>query len=234
MTFGLIKSVIENSLIESYKDEKSFKKSLLEFRQNILNNKDLSKVYSLYDELSNPKGLTEQDAKEFVNEGIQMIQSLLQQIKLPKLMTETKVQNRYQDIDDLVYLNKKIDLSERVSLKKKLYKTLSESEIKNQKPINIPLSTMVRVANQTVQNYIESLDENTKKEFFELIKEDSESLESRFNLLKEKTLKKLSPVLENEADIETKQKIQETIDKIQNDKFNQINFLRLKKLEESI
>jgi hypothetical protein len=54
MTFGLIKSVIENSLIESYKDEKSFKKSLMEFKQNILNNKDLSKVYSLYDELSNP------------------------------------------------------------------------------------------------------------------------------------------------------------------------------------
>ena len=215
MTFGLIKSVIENSLIESYKDEKSFKKSLMEFKQNILNNKDLSKVYSLYDELSNPKGLNEQDAKEFVNEGIQMIQSLLQHIKLPKLMTETKIQNRYQDIDDLVYLNKKIDLTERVNLKKKLYKTLSESEIKNQKPINIPLSTMVRVANQTVQNYIESL-------------------ESRFNSLKEKTLQKLSPVLENETDVETKQKIQETIDKIQNDKFNQINFLRLKKLEESI
>jgi hypothetical protein len=93
---------------------------------------------------------------------------------------------------------------------------------------------MVRVANQTVQNYIESLDENTKKEFFELIKEDSESLESRFNSLKEKTLQKLSPVLENETDVETKQKIQETIDKIQNDKFNQLNFLRLKKLEESI
>jgi hypothetical protein len=163
-----------------------------------------------------------------------MIQSLLQNIKLPKLMSETKIQNRYQDIDDLVYLNKKIDLTERVNLKKKLYKTLSESEIKNHKPINIPLSTMVRVANQTVQNYIESLDESTKKEFFELIKEDSESLESKFNLLKEKTLKKLSPVLENETDVETKQKIQETIDKIQNDKFNQINFLRLKKLEESI
>jgi Txe/YoeB family toxin of Txe-Axe toxin-antitoxin module len=93
---------------------------------------------------------------------------------------------------------------------------------------------MVRVANQTVQNYIESLDENTKKEFFELIKEDSESLESRFNLLKEKTLQKLSPVLEKETDKETKQKIQETIEKIQNDKFNQLNFLRLKKLEESI
>lgn len=234
MTFGLLKSIVENSLIESYKDEKLFKKSLLEFKQNILNNKDLSKVYSLYDELSSHKGLSEQDARDFVSEGVQMIQQLLPHIKLPKLMSETKVHNRYQDIDDLVYVSKKIDLTERINIKKKLYKNLSESVSSTKKSINIPLSTMVRVANQTVQNYIESLDEKTRKEFFEIIKEDTESLESKFNLLKEKTIEKLSPVMENESDSETKEKIQETILKIQNDNFSQINFLRLKKLEESI
>lgn len=234
MTFGLLKSIVENSLIESYKDEKLFKKSLLEFKQNILNNKDISKVYSLYDELSSHKGFSEQDARDFVSEGIQMIQQILPQIKLPKLMSETKVQNRYQDIDDLVYMSKKIDLNERLNLKKKLYKNLSESVSLTKEPINIPLSSMVRVANQTVQNYIESLDEKTRKEFFEIIKEDSDSLETKFNSLKEKTIEKLSPVLEKETDSETKEKIQETINKIQNDKFSQINFLRLKKLEESI
>lgn len=234
MTFGLLKSIVENSLIESYKDEKLFKKSLLEFKQNILNNKDISKVYSLYDELSSHKGFSEQDARDFVSEGIQMIQQILPQIKLPKLMSETKVQNRYQDIDDLVYMSKKIDLNDRLNLKKKLYKNLSESVSLAKEPINIPLSSMVRVANQTVQNYIENLDEKTRKEFFEIIKEDSDSLETKFNSLKEKTIEKLSPVLEKETDFDTKEKIQETINKIQNDKFSQINFLRLKKLEESI
>lgn len=234
MTFGLLKSIVENSLIESYKDEKLFKKSLLEFKQNILNNKDISKVYSLYDELSSHKGFSEQDARDFVSEGIQMIQQILPQIKLPKLMSETKVKNRYQDIDDLVYMSKKIDLNDRLNLKKKLYKNLSESVSLAKEPINIPLSSMVRVANQTVQNYIESLDEKTRKEFFEIIKEDSDSLETKFNSLKEKTIEKLSPVLEKETDFDTKEKIQETINKIQNDKFSQINFLRLKKLEESI
>lgn len=234
MTFGLLKSIVENSLIESYKDEKLFKKSLLEFKQNILNNKDISKVYSLYDELSSHKGFSEQDARDFVSEGIQMIQQILPQIKLPKLMSETKVKNRYQDIDDLVYMSKKIDLNDRLNLKKKLYKNLSESVSLAKEPINIPLSSMVRVANQTVQNYIENLDEKTRKEFFEIIKEDSDSLETKFNSLKEKTIEKLSPVLEKETDFDTKEKIQETINKIQNDKFSQINFLRLKKLEESI
>jgi len=43
MTFGKIKSIIENDLLESYKNEKEFKQSLKEFRQNVLNNKNMSK-----------------------------------------------------------------------------------------------------------------------------------------------------------------------------------------------
>ena len=44
MTFGKIKSIIENNLLESYKDEKEFKKSLKEFKQNVLNNKKQTSI----------------------------------------------------------------------------------------------------------------------------------------------------------------------------------------------
>ena len=76
MTFGKIKSIIENNLIESYRDEKELKKSLREFRHNVLNNKNISKLYSLYDQLSTPQGLNESEAKDFVEEGINLIQKL--------------------------------------------------------------------------------------------------------------------------------------------------------------
>ena len=59
MTFGQIKSIIENSLIESYQNEKDFKKSLKEFKHNVLSNKAMSKIYSLYDQLSKPQNLSE-------------------------------------------------------------------------------------------------------------------------------------------------------------------------------
>ena len=59
MTFGKIKSVIENNLLESYKKETEFKKNLREFRHNVLNNKSFSKAYAIYDQLSTPQGLTE-------------------------------------------------------------------------------------------------------------------------------------------------------------------------------
>jgi len=234
MTFGLIKSIIEENILESYKDEKSFKKALNEFKHNVLNNKDISKIYSLYDDLSKPQGLSQEDAKEFVSEGISLIQKLLTNVKLPKIIGESKVQNKYKLIDELVYTNSKINLTERVQVKKQLVKNLQESTTSTVAGINIPISSMVKIANQTLNSYLENLDENTKKEFFEIIKEDSNELENRFNSLKEMALGKLVPLMESENDTDTKSKLEETISKIQEDSFSQINFLRLKKLHESL
>ena len=126
MTFGKIKSIIENDLLESYKNEKEFKQSLKEFRQNVLNNKNMSKLYSLYDQLTTPQGLNESDAKDFLEEGISLIQKLVPSIKTPKTLSEN-VKNKYSDIDSLVYTNK-LDLMERIKSKKALIKTLSSSK----------------------------------------------------------------------------------------------------------
>jgi polyhydroxyalkanoate synthesis regulator phasin len=234
MTFGLIKSIIEENLLEAYKDEKSFKKAMNEFRHNVLNNKDISKVYSLYDDLSKSQGLSQEDAKEFVSEGINLIQKILSNIKLPKIVGESKVENKYKLIDELVYTNSKINLTERVQIKKKLVKSLQESTKKIEGSINLPISSMVKIANQTLQNYIENLDEESKKEFFEIIKEDSNELENKFESLREDAISKLIPLMESENDSETKIKLEETIYKIQGDRFSQINFLKLKRLRESL
>ena len=119
MTFGKIKSIIENNLIESYKNEKDFKKSIREFKHNILMNKQMSKVYALYDQLSTPQGLNESNAKEFLEEGVNLIQKLLTNIKLPKTLLET-IENKYSDLDTIIYSNK-LNISERIqSLQTKL------------------------------------------------------------------------------------------------------------------
>ena len=65
-----IKSIIEKNLLESYTDQKDFKKSLREFKHNVLSDKAMSKAYAVYDQLSTPQGLSESDAKEFLQEGI--------------------------------------------------------------------------------------------------------------------------------------------------------------------
>jgi hypothetical protein len=233
MTFGQFKSLVEKNLIESYNNEKEFKKFLREFKQNVLNNKHIAKLYSLYDQLSLPQGLNESDAKDFLEEGVTLIQLILPNIKLPKTLSENII-NKYSDIDSLVYTNK-LNLLERVNSKKNILNTLvTQTEDTIKESINIPLKSMVSIANQTLQKYIESLDESSKKEFIKLISEDTKTLETKFETIRESVINKLNTMLENEKEFELKTKLSETIDKLKTEKFDQLNFLKLKTLEESI
>jgi len=232
MTFGNLKSIIEKNLLESYNDEKDFKKSLREFKHNILNNKSMSRAYALYDQLSTPQGLSEQDAKEFLEEGISLLHKILPTIKLPKSLSES-TSNNYENLDTLVYSNK-LDLLERITAKKNIIKVLKGTKETVKESINIPIKSMVSIANQTLRGYIENLDETTKKEFFQLISEDTKTLEDKFEVLRENTINKLNFILETEQEFEMKTKISETIDRLKDEKFDQLNFLKLKSLEESI
>jgi hypothetical protein len=232
MTFGKIKSIIENNLFESYKDEKEFKKLLKEFKHNVLNNKNMSKLYSLYDQLSTPQGLNESDAKDFLEEGISLIQNLLPNIKLPKTLSEN-IKNKYSDIDALVYTNK-LNLLERVNSKKNITSVLVSKTNIVKESINLPLKSMVNIANQTLSNYVDNLDESSKKEFIQLMSEDTKSLESKFETIRESAISKLNSILEKEEEFELKTKLSETIDRLKFEKFDQLNFLKLKNLEESI
>lgn len=232
MTFGTIKSIIENNLLESYKNEKEFKKYLREFKHNVLSDKSMSKAYALYDQLSSAQGLSEETAKEYLEEGVNLLQKIIPNIRLPKSASNS-VNNKYSDIDALVYTSK-LDLLERVQAKKNIVSLLTSNNNTVKESINIPVKSMVSIANQTLRSYIDTLDENSKKEFLQLISEDTKSLETKFETIRESAIKKLQTILEKEEEFELKTKLSETIDKLKIEKFDQMNFIRLKNLEESI
>ena len=232
MTFGEVKSIIEESLIESYKDSKNFKGVMKEFHTNILTNKSLSKLYSLYDDLSSEKSLSEKEAKEYLEEGISLIRTILENAKLPTFSSK-KIENKYKDLDTLVY-TKNLNISERVSAKNNLISNLTKSPNSLKESINLPLTSMVSIANQTLKNYIETMDESTKRDFFKVIKSDQNDLEKEFGTIKESAINKLQTILESENEFELKTKISETIDRLKNEEFNQMNFVRISSLEKSI
>lgn len=232
MTFGEIKSYIETKLIESYKNEKEFKKNLTEFKQNVLMNKDISKVYSLYDQLSTPQGLTESEAKDYLQEGLDFLDKILPQIKLPK-SNNKDIQNQYKDLDTLVYTNN-INLSERVLARKNIIKNLTSQKKQIKEHASIPIKSMVSIANQTIKNFVETMNESDKKEFLNIISEDQTKLQNNFNKLKEDSISKLKSIIESEQDNDLKNKLTETISKIETEDFNQINYLKLKNLYNSI
>lgn len=232
MTFGIVKSLIEKNLLESYRNENEFKRTIREFKHNVLSNKAMSKAYAIYDQLSSPQGISEQDAKFFIEEGVNLLNKILPSIKLPKSFSQD-IENKYSDIDTLVY-SQGIDLIERVNAKKNILKVITSLKENIKENINIPISSMVAVANQTVNNYILNLDENSKKEFFQIVSEDTKSLESKFETIRESAISKLEALQNNEDSQDIKSKISETINKVKSEKFDQLNFLRLKNLEESI
>jgi hypothetical protein len=192
----------------------------------------MSKAYAIYDQLSSPQGLSEQDAKYFIEEGIGLLHNILPSVKLPYNISESP-QNKYSDIDTLVY-NQKVDLTERIKSKKNIIQVITSQKESIKESVNIPISSMVTVANQTLNSYIQTLDETTKKEFLQLITEDSKVLEEKFESIRESTISKLTALQNQEDSQDMKSRILETIDKIKMEKFDQLNFLKLKNLEESI
>lgn len=232
MTFGKIKSLIEHNLLESYKNEDNFKKIIREFKHYVSRDKQFSTLYALYDQLSTPQGLSESDAKDFLQEGVNLIQTELKKIKIPKMLSES-ITNNYENIDTLVYSNK-IDITDRLKAKKEILNVLTSNPKKINETISLPLTSMVKIANQTLTTYLDNLDEGTKKELLSILSEDTEVLKNEFDKIKEGTLAKLDNLLQNDIDFETKSKIIETIDKVKSEQFNQLNFVKLRNLDSTL
>lgn len=231
MTFGQVKSIIEANLLDSYKNEKEFKKTLREFKENVLKNKEISKLFSVYEQLSTPQNLNEKDAEHYLNEGLNLISKILPKVKLPYSNGSTN--NLYSDIDNLVYTNK-LDLKERVQSKKNILNTLMSESKKINEGVKIPISSMVKIANQTLENYVQNMDDDSRKLFIEIVKGDKKKMESEYNDLKENTITKLNQILSEQEEMDLKSKISETIEKLQKEEFTQLNFVKLVSLENSL
>ena len=91
MEFGQIKSKIEKVLVESY-NSPSFKTNMFLFKELVLENKNISKIYFLYDELSSKKSLTESLATELINQSTNIYENTINKInqKSEKNIFETQ------------------------------------------------------------------------------------------------------------------------------------------------
>lgn len=232
MTIGKLKTYFEKRFVESYQNEKEFKKVIKEFNEKVLKNKSISKIYNLYDELTTPQGLKESETLDYVNEGLRLINKEIKKQKLPTLNKELN-ENFYEGLDSLIY-NNNLALIEIVKIKKEISKVLSTKKTQIKESVKLPVSSMVKIANQTFNSFVENLDESSKKELFEILKEDKKTLELNFNNIKETTISKLRTIQESEKNEDTVTKIEETINKVSSEEFSQINFLKLKRLSESI
>jgi hypothetical protein len=241
MKIGILKSKVEKLLSESY-SKGTFKEEIKNFNRNVLSNKNISKLFFLYDELSENKGYNQKLAEDFVFESITIFENILNKTdkkdveKLRKWVVGVNSHNQYSDIDNLFYGSSDVlQLENKVRSKSVIVETLKKNPINSDKEvINLPLSSMVKVANNTIEGFISELNESEKKELNSLLKEDEVKLNENFNFLKEEAIVKLVVILEQESDENVKNTISETIDNIKIKKFDRLEYFRLKNLVNNI
>lgn len=238
MKFGELKSKIDTYLVESYKKNK-LKDSLFVFEQLVLKNKNISKIFFLYDELSDNKGLNESVANEFIYESIIAYENLYNKVQ-PSSLKELKswighvqCKNKYQEIDN-IFSSNILTLESKIKSKKVLIESLKKQKLVKKETFKVPLNTMVKIANRTVENFIESLTESEKKELNSILNSPKEKIQENYNKEKELVLETLSGKKENENDGETIKTIDQVIEKIQTESFSEINYLKLKNLRKGL
>jgi hypothetical protein len=237
MKFGELKSKIETCLTESYKN-KNLKRDLFVFEELVLKNKNISQVFFLYDELSSNKGLSESVANEFINESITAYENLVNKItpnqikELKAWVGHIKCENTYKNIDELFSSNV-LTLENKIKSKKTILESLKNKAQEQKEVIEVPLNSMVNFANKTVEKYISSLSESEQRELKTILSTPKKSLIENYGKMKDEVINKLNNQKEG-SDSETQETITKVLDKLQTESFNELNYYKLKQLNEGL
>ena len=106
-------------------------------------------------------------------------------------------------------------------------KTISES-------INLPLETMLKVANSKLNEEISTLSESEKNEIKEIVSLSKDELALRMVRLKESIVDSLKMKLNESSENDLKNTIEKTVDKIQNSPVDFYNYYKLRQLQEGL
>ena len=237
-TFGTIKTKIEKTAIELAK-KSGFKRFIFEFNSLILKNKDLSELYYIYDDLSSNKGIPSDIANDYINETVEYSQVLIEsQTKRLKDINywinswNKNSDNDYSDIDNAIYSNGIRNLESILESKKNIKNIITKEEVKKPvtESVNLPISSIVKIANENLKKELGNLNENDKKELDQILSLSGEELKENFEKTKNLVLDNLKVSINESSDKEIKSAIDKTINKVMEAKCNHYDYYKLKKL----
>jgi hypothetical protein len=238
MKFGKLKSKIENKLVESYKNG-TIKSDMSKFNSLVLKNKNVSKLFYLYDELTSNRGLNESIANEYINQSITFYENTINKINpndlkdLNAWLEGTEYNNEYDVVDEL-FSTGITKLEEKITSKKTILETITKSPKEEKEIVNIPLKTMVGIANKTISNYVSNLSESDQKKIKTILSSNEDELKEKYNSLKESVISKLEKIQESEQDKEVGNTINETIEKVSSESFDKLTYLKLQELNNNL
>ena len=240
-TFGTIKTKIEKASIGLY-GKPEFKTYMSQLKTMVLENKDLSELYYIYDDLSKKKGLSNDIATDYINESIEYSQILIENNERSLKNVDEwissivkKSVNNYKDIDVTIY-NKSIKNLETVlESKKRIINTIiSEDKKEIKESINLPLKTMLRVANDRLNKELSNISETERKELIGLSSLSDKAIKLEIDTLKKNVISNLKTSLNESKENDLKDTIENTIKKISESKYDKYNLYQLRKLNQGL
>jgi hypothetical protein len=144
-----------------------------------------------------------------------------------------KCENNYEKIDNL-FSTSVLTLENKIKSKKIILESLKKPEIEKKDIIKVPLKSMVSVANKTISNFISTLSESERKELKKILNTPKDTLVENYNETKDLVIEKLTNQKDNEKDSDTIKTINQVLEKIQTESFTELNFYKLKQLNESL
>jgi hypothetical protein len=241
-TFGTTKTKIEKASISLY-GKPEFKSFMKQFKSMVLENKDLSELYYIYDDLSSKKGLNESIAEGYVNESIEYSQILVEnnQKYLNKLSNWInsiilEYSNDYVDIDNTIYKKSIKDLSTVLESKTKIRSKLISEEInsKLEESVNLPISTMIKVADENIKMELKNISESERKIIQELSSMSEDEVKLEMDNLKENVISNLKSSLNESKDSDLTATIENTIKKIVDSPYDRYNLYKLRNLNKGL
>ena len=241
--FGQIKSNIESLLTKSY-GKNAFKTNIKSFKSHIIENEKLAEAYFLYDELSKKKGLSKDIVDDYVNECVETIKGILttESTKLKEVNMwvseglKTDSDNNYTNIDTVVYSTSIKNLEKVLECKNTIKKLLGETEevTKVTESVNIPLSSMLKIATNTFNREYGDISEEEKKELKNLLSLSKTELTEEITISKGVVLKKLTEKVNESNDEDLNNRVNETINRINESEISLTSLYKLKQLEHGL
>jgi hypothetical protein len=153
--------------------------------------------------------------------------------KIKSWVGNKQIENQYETIDTL-FSSDILTIESKIKCRNILSESLRKLPVVKTEGIDLPLTTMVSVANKTIKSYIDGLTESDKKELMSLLSEDDSTLNEKYVTLKEGVVTKLTEMKNASTDSTMQTRIEDTISKVISEKYDKLTYFKLKNLKENL
>ncbi len=242
-SFGKIKSKILKKLVESYSSEnKTEMKSII---KTMKSNKDFKELYLFYEEIENKYFEDKDVAKLYIEELNLILKNKYNKVsvfcnELDSKLGDVSINENelYSNIDQLLEEDSLNNIDKKVLAKKKLVEHLTKKkEIKESERIvhtsNENLLHAVLTNNFNVL-YDNTLSEEQKEEFKNIISLSIEEIEQKTKELKESLNIRIDGLLSESNDDDIKNKLSKVKEEVNNKDGSRVNYYRLVELKNGL